>query len=239
MGIPDQINQAATIAKEKGASQFTTRQLLSWYGYSRRGSGIVATIRKDLKKLAVRTEPDFESVWVDVGISLLPVKEEKADAATKEKVEEPAPKHENAEVAPSHRISRLKAANTKPVSVKPTDRIETAITEMMTHDFSQLPVMSGEREVKGMVSWRSIGNRLALNRKCEMVKDCLEPHHEVRDTVSMFDVIRQLAKQDCVLVRNSSQLISGIVTAADISEQFRLLSGPFFSWATSKTASAA
>jgi len=34
-------------------------------------------------------------------------------------------------IAPSHRISRLKAANTKPISVKPNDKVETAVTLMM------------------------------------------------------------------------------------------------------------
>ena len=53
MTIPDQLTQAATIAKEKGASQFTPRQLLSWYGYSKRGSSIVSIIRKDPR------HPDF------------------------------------------------------------------------------------------------------------------------------------------------------------------------------------
>jgi hypothetical protein len=121
----------------------------------------------------------------------------------------------------------LKAANTKPVSVKPTDKLETAVTLMMSHDFSQLPVMTSDRDVKGLISWRAIGNRLALNKKCESVKDPMEPHHEVRDTASMFDVIRLLARHECVLIRDATNLITGIVTAADISEQFQLISEPF------------
>jgi hypothetical protein len=43
----------------------------------------------------------------------------------------------------------------------------------------------------------------------------------------MFDAIRLLAKHECVLVRSSSQLVTGIVTAADISAQFHILSEPF------------
>jgi predicted transcriptional regulator len=234
MSASEQLTQAAMVAKEKNAYRTTPRELVKWFGYSRRGSWIVSIIRKDLRKLGVRTDPDFESVWMDVPISLVPVKDEKPDGKQPVKDrngssgESPAlPKAEPAEVSPSHRISRLKAANTKPISVKLNDKLETAVTLMMSHDFSQLPVMNGERDVKGMVSWRSIGNRLALNKKCEFVKDSIEPHYEVKDTASMFDVIRLLARYECVLIRDGTNLITGIVTAADISEQFQLISEPF------------
>jgi CBS domain-containing protein len=230
MSIPVQLTQAAATAKEKGAVPFTPRELVEWHGYSRRGSWIVAMIRKNLKTLGVRTEPDFETVWVDVPIKLMPISDEKPEAVSKERgapSQAAAPNPDAVEVAPSHRNSRLKAANVKPVSVKPTDKLETAVTLMMSHDFSQLPVMTNDRDVKGLVSWRSIGNRLALGKKCEMVKDCMDQPNEVHDTASMFDVIRLLAQHECVLVRDSTNLIRGIVTAADISEQFRLLSEPF------------
>jgi predicted transcriptional regulator len=230
LSIPIELRQLAEVAKDKGPAELSPRQLLAFYRYSRRGSWIVSQIRRDLKKLGFRTDPDFETVWVDVPIKLVPIVDAKAEPAAKPPVFEaavPVATQGVVEVAPAHRISRLKAANIKPVSVKPTDKLETAVTLMMTHDFSQLPVMTSERDVKGVVSWRSMGNRLALKKKCELVKDCMEPHHEVRNTVSMFDVIRMLTERDCVLVRDTTNVISGIVTAADISEQFKVLSEPF------------
>jgi predicted transcriptional regulator len=229
MSVPEALAQAAATAKERGAVACIPRQLVSWYGSSRRGSWIVAGIRRDLKKLGIRTEPDFEAVWVDVGISIVPVIAEKTETSVKKPPVEvvPPPKQDVREASPSHRISRLKAANTRPKSVKQTDKVETAVTVMMQNDFSQLPVMNSERDVKGIVSWRSIGNRLALNKKCVTVKDCMEAHHEVRHTASMFEVIRLLTTQDCVLVRDATNLVAGIVTAADISEQFQVLSEPF------------
>ena len=36
---------------------------------------------------------------------------------------------------------------------------------MLSNDFSQLPVMTGPRELKGIVSWKSIGSRLALDKE--------------------------------------------------------------------------
>jgi hypothetical protein len=42
---------------------------------------------------------------------------------------------------------------------------------MLLHDYSQLPVLSGDRTVKGMVSWRSIGKAFAINRNGTEVRD--------------------------------------------------------------------
>jgi predicted transcriptional regulator len=233
MSVPNELTQAAESAKKSGPQPMTARQLLGWYGFARRGTNQVADIRKDLKKLGVKTEPDFLGVWMDAPILLQSSKEDKPEAGkgpAKEAsvvVVPVAQKPETAEVSPSHRISRLKAANTKPVNVKPTDSLDIAVTLMMKHDFSQIPVMTSEREVKGIVSWRSIGNLLAMGKACTAVKDCMEAHHEVRDSVSMFDVIRLLSQRECILIRNGAQMITGIVTAADISEQFHTLSEPF------------
>jgi len=232
MSNPNELTQAAEAAKKTGPQEITARKLLSWYGFARRGTNKVAKIRRDLRKLGVKTDPDFDSVWMDVPLKLLTTRDEKPEAGkTKDKPlgdgASVAPKGEAAEVAPSHRISRLKAANTKPVSIKPNDNLETAVTLMMQHDFSQLPVMTSDRDVKGLVSWRSIGNRLAMGKDCKTAKDCMEQHHEVSGTVSMFEVIRLLTQHECVLVRDGTNVVSGIVTAADISEQFRTLSEPF------------
>jgi hypothetical protein len=98
---------------------------------------------------------------------------------------------------------------------------------MLQNDFSQLPVMIGERDVKGIVSWKSIGCRLALKRTCEKVRDCLGEHESISADRSIFDAIPIIVEHDCVLVRDPQKKITGIVTAADISTQFEQLAGPF------------
>jgi CBS domain len=64
---------------------------------------------------------------------------------------------------PIFRIGSLPAANKIPVVVGQDDTLTRAITMMLQHDFSQLPVMQGEREVKGMITWKSICSRLLLS----------------------------------------------------------------------------
>jgi predicted transcriptional regulator len=61
---------------------------------------------------------------------------------------------------PTYRIGRLEAAKRRPVSVAPDASVERAVTIMLSKDFSQLPVMTSERCVKGVISWSTIGHRL-------------------------------------------------------------------------------
>ena len=67
---------------------------------------------------------------------------------------------------------------------------------MVQYDFSQLPVMQGEREVKGVVSWKSIGLRKALGSKCERVGDCQEDARIVDSDRTLFDSIPLLLTTD-------------------------------------------
>ncbi len=99
---------------------------------------------------------------------------------------------------------------------------------MLRHDYSQLPVMSNERDVKGVISWESIGSRLAFAAdKPEFVREYMKGHHEVNSTDSLFRVISRIVEHSYVLVRAVDRTISGIVTTTDLSLQFQQLSEPF------------
>jgi predicted transcriptional regulator len=88
---------------------------------------------------------------------------------------------------------------------------------MMHHNYSQLPVMSGERNLQGVISWATIGEKMALGVKCNEVHDCMEtPAHEIGASTSLFDAITEIVKKQYVLVRDSTNRISGIVTASDL-----------------------
>jgi hypothetical protein len=98
---------------------------------------------------------------------------------------------------------------------------------MLTHDFSQLPVMTTEREVKGVISWKTIESKLALKQECAFVRDCIEQPRIVQLEDSLFSVITVISEHDYVLVQAADRTIYGIVTATDFSEQFRKLGEPF------------
>jgi CBS domain-containing protein len=214
----------------------TTRQFLEWFGAQRRGYNIVHHIRNQLEEAGLVTEPDFESAWIDGQIEF----KLRDRAAPSEKLPEPVDSA-TSEIAaaapepviswvnrdPSYRISKLAAANEGVVSVSPDAPLPEAVTLMMSRDYSQLPVMTGERSVRGVISWMSIGSRLALGKTGHTVQALMQQAYEVRADTSIFDAISLIVRHGYVLVRNETQKVTGIVTASDLSLQFRTLTEPF------------
>jgi hypothetical protein len=88
--------------------------------------------------------------------------------------------------------------------------------------------MTSSRDVKGIISWTSIGSRLAVGKNGKNVKDLMErEYHEVSADSSFFQAMQTIVRHQYVLVRGSDYRIAGIVTATDLSLQFQQLSEPF------------
>jgi len=128
---------------------------------------------------------------------------------------------------PMNRISRLPASSRKPLSVFPETKLEEAVTHMLTNDYSQLPVMTSARDVKGIITWATIGSRLAMGKNCSVAREVMEQHQEIRSDASLISAITLIAEHQYVLVRGHDQKIKGIVTASDLSLQFQQLAEPF------------
>ena len=192
-------------------SRVSVRQILDWLGVSRRGSVVNWEIRRALEEVGLETQPDFEWAYVHTPLRFIRAgsDEDRADAST------------------IYRIDGLESANRKPVSIKPDSDLTEATTVMLTNDFSQLPVMTTERDVKGAVSWKSIGSRLSLGKRCSLVRECMDPAQIINAEASLFEAISIIAEHEYVLVRAQDLIICGIVTATDLSQQFRDLSEPF------------
>jgi hypothetical protein len=213
----------------------TVREFLAWFDAQRRGYAIVERIRQALSNANLQTDPDFESAYIDSPIRFAPASESPEERAVtpqpaRASVSVPDPTALNSSPSyadPTYRISKLAAANNKPVSVAPNKTIQEAITTMLTHDFSQLPVMIGEREVKGIVSWTSIGTRLGLGKKGTSASEFMDAHQEIRADASLFQAIPIIVRHQYVLTRGGDNRITGIVTASDLSLQFQQLAEPF------------
>jgi CBS domain-containing protein len=245
--IPDELRaHALKIQSNEPGDGVTTRTLLAWFGAQRRGYRVVHQIRRALRELGLATEPDFRFSWLDGAIHFLAEEPEVDLEAEGQITEQPAaaPAAEEPALAqqapeamphlvggavadPTHRIGQLDAANRGVVFVAPNDSIERAITLLLANNYSQLPVMTSSREVKGMVTWESIGRRLLLAGSCARVYDCMGRHHEIGADDSLFAAIPEIVEYQYVLVRAADKQITGIVTAADLSVQFRQLAEPF------------
>lgn len=230
----------------------TVRTLLNWFGAQRRGYHVNGIIEKALEQHGIRTVPDFHYAYIDSEINFVPAAQVVGDETTTlgsgatltgagdgsaVNVETPETPAEPTAVIvttvggaiedPTYRIGRLPAANNPPVSVKPNGTLTEAVTLMLAHDFSQLPVMQTERDVKGIISWASIGTRLAMDNKADSVSHYMESHHELSADVSLFAAIGVIVEHDYVLIRDAQKRVTGIVTTSDLSLQFHQLGEPF------------
>ncbi|MDI9430646.1 MAG: CBS domain-containing protein [Planctomycetota bacterium] len=221
----------------------TVRTLLSWFGMYRRGYYNVQRIRWALDQAGVVTVPDFEAAYIDGSIAFKT--KEAVGASSDEGTQEASSQDEvgtGGEATSTlsmlkpvkladaaHRISRLESANKQPVSIPPDATVEQAITLMLRYDYSQLPVMISPdaREAKGLFSWKSLGSRLAIGKQCAYVRESMDPCQMISSGASLFDAIKIIAQDDCVLVRADDNRICGIVTAYDISAQFQQLAESF------------
>ena len=118
------------------------------------------------------------------------------------------------------RMGSIKAARTGVASVAPDHPLSRATTLMQLKQFSQLPVMTSEYTVKGVISWESIANCMVLGKECIVVSDCMVPAHEIAITTPLLTVVDDITAHGYVLVRDEWKRISGIVTTSDLSDRF-------------------
>ena len=126
-------------------------------------------------------------------------------------------------------IGMLDAAN-RPKEVLTITRdstVKEAITEMMKHRYSQLPVTQNGRQIDGMISWRSIGRARARGEACEHVRDCMETVRVLDQDAPFFEAVDTITEKEVVLVRGRDRTISGIVTTSDLSRAYHQRAAPF------------
>lgn len=190
--------------------EVSVREFLSWFGALRRRPNVISNIRKELDLAGIVTDPDFESAFINSSVKI-----QEARGNSKSYID------------PTPRVGRLTSANNKPISVSPSDTLQKAITLMMSNDFSQLPVMNSERDIKGVISWKSIASSQSLGKDGKTAKDYMYPPLVLKYDATLFEVIEQVAKNDFVFIKSEDERISGIVTATDLNDQFRTLAEPF------------
>lgn len=225
----DRLNEIARQLRQGEQPRFeTVRTMLSWFGAQRRSTYIVGHIREALKNAGLQTSPDIWSTYLD-GDLRFALRDETVDTSTQTTLPETIaePVVSRMPVDPTYRLARLPSANVAPLSVRPDDSIQLAISHMIKRDFSQLPVMEGERTLRGVISWASIAKRQGLGVPVSKVRGCTDPAHVLDLETSLFAAIEAIYRSDYVLVRHPDNRIGGIVTTADLTLEFQKLAEPF------------
>jgi CBS domain-containing protein len=237
--VPENLRIAADQVHKSGESRReTVRTLLSWFGAQRRGLWVMASVRAALEEVKLDTKPDFEVVYIDSDVELVPAEETnevpRDDLISSTGLYQSGSNGSGPQVIrivskdPVPRVGMLVAANQKPTSVCRDTEVSEAITLMMMNDFSQLPVLQGDRNVSGMISWKSIERARTLGKSCQFVRECMDADVKILNyDVPLFDALQTIVDQEAVLVKGPENRITGLVTTSDITLQFKALSESF------------
>ena len=139
---------------------------------------------------------------------------------------------------PTTRVSRLETADFRAspgelAFVKAEDPVAKATTALLINDYSQVPVLAGTRQIKGVVSWKSIGARISQGLTIgsdTRMNDVMDMDvATVRLSDSILQAVELIVQNDFVLVVDPARgsEVTGIVTTADLSALFRDLAGSF------------
>jgi CBS domain-containing protein len=211
MQAPQEIRAIdAQLRSGQKVAEVRVDQFLRWFGFEKRGYNIVQAIRAVLEELEIVTVPDFDQVsyYSDIGFAK-------------------AKKFDHSRVDPTIRLRRLTEATRGVHACAPTEPLARIVPEMIMGDYSQVPVMTSERELKGVITWQSIASSLALGKVSTTAQDVMVPAEEVLINTPLIEAIGRIARQGYVLVRNDDKRVVGILTSWDLNEILMRLSGEF------------
>lgn len=217
---------AATTAPTDQPLNITIRNLLEAWGATRRGSTIVDQIETDLADKGLTATPPITTGSIDTTVTLLRTGAEPGPdqpLLTDENVPD-----EEVELAPlTYRISHLASANGGVVSVSLDDTLQRAITKMVYHDFSQLPVLDEHGRLCGAVTWESIGKARMSGMPLTLADVVVQSPLDLHGQAELLPWIPQIQQHGYAFVRNDQHAVTGIVTAADLTSQFGIRVEPF------------
>lgn len=229
-------------ARERASSDpisTTIRELLGNWRARGRGHRVVAQIRADLMAAGLHTVPDFGVGHIDNTVRLLPHATSPARTDGHHGEVKPYPAvltnsgqgdldiGDEPERDQFLRVDSLRCAAQPILSIAPDKPIEAAMTEMALRDYSQLAVFSSPRTLRGAVTWESIG-RMRLTSEVRTVQEATVAAVTVRMSEDLLPLLPSIATAGFVLIADVDRSIVGIITAADVTDEFGALAEPFF-----------
>ena len=192
--------------------RMSPRDFLAYFHCSKRTRGNTGRIDFFLDLKRIETIPNYKNVWIDGELTL----KHKPKAKSK------------TESDPIQRISILPSANRTPITITRDAKLNDAITKMMMHNYSQLPVLSNPKSVVGFITWESIGCAITNGVTSKFAKDYIDFEYNILEyDTPLLKAIKTVIEKEYVIVQKKDKTLSGIITLADVSSQFLVLTEPF------------
>lgn len=193
---------------------------------------MVDQIERDLAKAGLTTTPSFADGWIDNTVTVVPITTAKqvkdaTSAATAAASPEVIDDTDATLPEVALRVGGLTSANTTVAYVDYGASLVRAQSIMMRYDYSQLAVTSGLRTLRGAVTWESIAQARIKNHDANM-RAAIVSAGTVNASDELLPQIPLIMSNGFVFVLAPDRTIQGIITTADLSQQFADLAGPFF-----------
>ncbi|MFJ3087540.1 CBS domain-containing protein [Streptomyces sp. NPDC086838] len=223
----------------------TVRDLLGWWGVTRRGYLVTEQIAAELANHGLSTVPGFAAVGIDDRVTLIgPPRDTEDDEdeavgqGPEDGQEEPegsaAPKptppsgdeEDKGEPIQGQTVGNLPSALKGVVSVSSSATFEEAFTKMRLNGYSQLPVLNGPRNLRGAVTWESIARARYADSGAPF-SDAIVGAHAASYADHLIDVLPDLERFGFLLVKDQTNQIAGIITVADVAAEYGATARPF------------
>lgn len=225
------LQRARSAAFAGSPEELAVRDLISMWGAKSRGHRVKSRIAADLANHGLTTTPDFRKVGLDSDVTLV-LQLSTDDPETDGEVEQESPAaaalvNEEDPLDVGLTLGNIPAALGGITAVSPNNTLPQAVSKMLLDDYSQLAVLSGERSLKGAVTWRSIAEAVLSDPTAQMSEAVVTAHSRSFDT-ELVDVLDLLFESDFVFVQDETNRIAGIVTTADVAQLYGEMTTPFF-----------
>jgi restriction system protein len=214
-----------------GTRQLSARDLIGLWGWQRRTTDCIDVVDKALADLGLVVEPHFTAVQLDdlVTVSSTAEGEPEPDGGAPEGVSmvaSPIPVGDEARIDLTWRIGSVSLVK-KVVTVYAEQTVGVAIERMVAGEYSQLPVVDEYGRLKGVITWESIAHA-QFTRRPELVADAMVTNpYSCRENEELFARIDDIQWRGFLIVVDGENVVTGILTAADLSGELRNRIQPF------------
>ena len=226
--VHERLREARKRAEDRHPEEFSVRELLGLWGAKDRGD-LISRIEADLANHGLVSSPSFRKVTLDSLVRLVVPSSGSDDATSRPGGTSAAEADEGADDDPiGLTVGNLQSALGGLCSVAPNASFDEAVTNMLLNDYSQLAVLNGPRNLRGAITWRSIAHARHADPEARLSAAIDPDVVAVRYDKELIDVLPDVQRTGFVFVRNQENVVAGIVTTADVVQQYGQMAMPFF-----------
>lgn len=201
------------------------KDLVQRFGFPMRTYETVPVITKALNDAGLTTKPDFARCRREIEVTIVAL-----DNGVPEPVVESTDGFQpTVGLQRQFLVGDIPSARSKLEFVGPDATLAEAIQCMRKHDYSQVPVIAGTSDLRGVITWKSVARLLHKSKIDPCLADVMETSVEVAEThQQLFPRVSLINKKGFLLVREGDGVFSGIITTADVADWFHQGALPFF-----------